>query len=123
MHVWSMQRTFEDEDPMNYVGEFDFEVNETCLNNDHNIFMVAPTDRDAHSPILVHLAPSEMTWNERSKYKPSQVKIKRKEQRKEIQRQNKRKGYEDRAEHDQRNTGYGGSSASSSGTWRTSCWL
>ena len=94
MHVWSMQRTFEDEDPMNYVGEFDFEVNETCLNNDHNIFMVAPTDRDAHNPILVHLAPSEMTWNERSKYKPSQVKIKRKEQRKEIQRQNKRKGYE-----------------------------
>ena len=46
---------FEDEDHMNYVAEFYFKVNETCLHSDHNIFMVAPTDRDAHNPILVHL--------------------------------------------------------------------
>ena len=45
---------FEDEDHMNYVGEFYFKVNETCLHGDHNIFMVAPNDRDAHNPILVH---------------------------------------------------------------------
>ena len=54
---------FEDEDHMNYVGEFYFKVNETCLHGDHNIFMVAPNDRDAHNPILVHLEPSDMTWN------------------------------------------------------------
>ena len=46
---------FEDEDHMNYVGEFYFKVNETCLHGDHNIFMVAPNDRDAHNLILVHL--------------------------------------------------------------------
>ena len=46
---------FEDEDHMNYVGEFYFKVNETCLHGDHNIFMVAPNDRDAHNPILIHL--------------------------------------------------------------------
>ena len=114
---------FEDEDHMNYVGEFTFRVNETCLNSDHNIFMVAPTDRDAHNPILAHLMPSDMTWNEKHKYVPSQMKIKRKDRRKEIQRQNKRKGYDDQVWHDQRNTGYGRSSASSSGTWRTSFWL
>ena len=38
---------------------------------DHNIFMVAPHDRDAHNPILVHLDPSDMTWNERHHYKTS----------------------------------------------------
>ena len=56
---------FEDEDHMNYVGEFYFKVNETCLHGDHNIFMVAPNDRDAHNPILIHLDPSDMSWNER----------------------------------------------------------
>ena len=109
---------FEDEDHLNYIGEFEFKVNETCLNGDHNIFTVAPNDRDAHNPLLVHLTPSTMTWNERNTYKPKEQKIKRKEQRKEIQKQNKRKGYEDRAERDQRNTSYGGSSSSSSWTWR-----
>ena len=78
---------FDDEDHMNYVGEFYFKVNETCLHGDHNIFMVAPNDRDAHNPILVHLNPSDMTWNERAKYKPGQMKMKRKQQRKETQRQ------------------------------------
>ena len=109
---------FDDEDHVNYTGEFTVKVNETCLNGDHNIFMVAPNDRDAHNPILVHLMPSDMSWGERNTYKPAQMKIRRKEQRKEIQKQNKRKGYEDRAERDQRNTSYGGSSSSSSWTWR-----
>ena len=70
-------------------------MNETCLNGDHNIFMFAPNDRDAHNPLLVHLMPSTMTWNERNTYKPKEMKMRRKEQRKEIQKQNKRKGYED----------------------------
>ena len=35
---------YEDEDHMNYVGEFYFKVNEICLHGDHNIFMVAPNN-------------------------------------------------------------------------------
>ena len=113
---------FDDEDHMNYVGEFYFKVNETCLHGDHNIFMVAPNDRDAHNPILVHLNPSDMTWNERAKYKPGQMKMKRKQQRKETQRQNRRKGYEEQAQNDQGSTGYERSSASSSRSWRQGYW-
>ena len=41
------------------------------LHGDHNIFMVAPNDRDAHNPILIHLDPSDMSWNERHHYKHS----------------------------------------------------
>ena len=95
-------------------------MNETCLNGDHNIFMVAPNHRDAHNPLVVHLTPSTMTWNERNSLKPKEMKIRRKETRKEIQKANERKGYEDRAEQErlQRNTGHGGSSSSSSWTWR-----
>ena len=39
-HQWVFQdiANFEDEDHMNYVGEFTFRVNETCLSND----VVAP---------------------------------------------------------------------------------
>ena len=109
---------FEDEDHMNYAGEFTFRVNETCLNNDHNTFMVAPTDRDAHNPIVVNLKPSDMYWPKKCQYIPQQMKMRRHEKRKEIQRQNKRKGYDDQAWHDWRSSGYGGSSASSSRTWR-----
>ena len=108
---------YDDKDHLSYVGEFEFKVNETCLNGDHNISMFAPNDCDAHNPLLVHLIPSDMAWTERNTYKPSQMKIKRKAQRKEIQKQNKRKGYEDQADRDHDNTGYGGSSASPSWTW------
>ena len=107
---------------MDYIGEFSFRVNETCLSSDHNIFMVAPTDKDAHNPILVHLKPSDMLWVERHKYIPYEVKRRRKEKRKEIQRANKRKGYDDESTwqdwSDWPQHGYGGSSASSSRTWR-----
>ena len=113
---------FEDEDHMNYVGEFYFKVNETCLHGDHNIFMVAPNDRDAHNPILVHLNPSDMSWNERHQYKPSQMKMRNHDKRKERQKANKRKAYEDQASNYQGNIGWGGSSSSSSRPWRTSYW-
>ena len=113
---------FEDQDHMNYVGEFYVKVNETCLHGDHNIFMVAPNDRDAHNPILVHLNPSDMSWNERHQYKPSQMKIRNHDKRKERQKANKRKAYEEQASNYQGNTGWGGSSSSSSRTWRTGYW-
>ena len=113
---------FEDEDHMNYVGEFHFKVNETCLHGDHNIFMVAPNDRDAHNPILVHLAPSDMSWNERHQYRPSQMKMRTHDKRKERQKEKKRKAYEDQATTYQGNTSWGGSSSSSSRPWRQSDW-
>ena len=88
------------------------------MNNDHNIFMVAPTDRDAHNSIVVNLKPSDMHWSEKRQYSPSQMKMRRHDKRKEKQRQNKSKGFDDQAWNDWRSSGYGGSSASSSTTWR-----
>ena len=114
---------YEDEDHMNYVGEFYFKVNETCLHGDHNIFMVAPNDRDAHNPILIHLDPSDMSWNERHHYKQARQKMKYTEKRKERQKERKRKGYEGQASTYQGNTGWGGSSSSSSRPWRQTFWL
>ena len=112
---------FDDQDHMDYTGEFSFRVNETCLTSDHNSFMVAPTDRDSHNPILVHLNPSDMVWGERRNYIPYEMKRRRHEKRRKIQKANKRKGHEESDWNDWSNwpqTGYGGSSASSSRTWR-----
>ena len=112
---------FDDQDHMGYTGEFTFRVNETCLTSDHNIFMVAPTDRVARNPILVHLKPSDMVWGERRNYIPYGMKRRRHEKRKEIQKANKRKGTEEsnwQSWRDWPQTCYGGSSASSSRTWR-----
>ena len=121
---------------MDFVGEFTFRVNETCLSSDHNIFMVAPSDRDAHNPIIVHLKPSDMTWNEKNKYKPYEMKARWKEARKEKQKSNKRKGFGDGPllgdswdnwddtgrwvyyDDDPQQQGYGASSSSSSWAWR-----
>ena len=72
---------FDDQDHMDYIGEFTFRVNETCLSSDHNIFMVAPTDQDAHNPIPVHLKPSDIFWSERYNYVPYEMKRRRKEKR------------------------------------------
>ena len=113
---------FEDEDHMNYVGEFYFKVNETCLHGDHNIFMVAPNDRDAHNPILVHLDPSDMSWNERHHFKPANQKIKYAEKRKERQKEKKRKAWQHASSSYQGNMSSGGSSSSSSRPLRPSDW-
>ena len=66
---------------------FTSKVNETCLHGDHNIFMVAPNDRDAHNPILVHLDPSDMSRNERHHYRHAKQKMKYAEKRKERQKE------------------------------------
>ena len=114
---------FDDQDHMDFIGEFTLRVNETCLSSDHNIFMVAPTDRDAHKPILVHLKPSDMVGKEKCAYVPYEIKTRRKEKRKATQKSNKRKGYGDgpsvgESQSNWDDTGYGGSSASSSLAWR-----
>ena len=112
---------FDDEDRMNYIGEFTFGVNETCLSSDHNIFMVAPNDQDAHNPIFVHSKPADMLWSEKHNYIPYEMKRRRKETKKEKQKANKMKGYEESTWQDWSDWpqhGYGGSSASTSRTWR-----
>ena len=94
--------------------------------------------QDSHNPILIHVTPSDMTWNEQRTYVPAELKIARKQRRKERQRTNKRKSYQGEEEDDdddepwvnftaeewrdyqtyhrrrQRGSGYGHSSASSS---------
>ena len=125
---------FDDQDHMDFIGEFTFKVNETCLSSDHNIFMVAPTDKDAHNPILVHLKPSDMIWKEKRTYIPRQKKQERKERRKATQKSNKRKGFGDGplldeswrnwdgsgnwVRDDDDHPGYGDSSSSTSWAWR-----
>ena len=101
-----------------FIGEFTFKVHETCLSSDHNIFIVAPADRDARNPILVHLKPSDLQWREKRTYIPHQKKQERKERRKATQKSNKRKGFGDPSLDESGsnwdNTGYGGSSSSAS---------
>ena len=96
-HAMNFQKNvddFETEDHMNHIGEFLFNVNETCLSCDHRSFMVAPSDKDAHNPFLMHITPSEMTWKEKREYVPGELKQARKQRRKEKQRDNKRKAYQ-----------------------------
>ena len=85
---------FDDEDHMNHVGEYVFQVNETCLGNDHRTSLIAPTDKDSHDPFLIHITPADMTRQERQTYIPYELKIARQEGRKETQKANKRRWYE-----------------------------
>jgi hypothetical protein len=72
---------FDDQDHMDLGGEFSFSVNEACLSCDHDIVMVAPTHTDAHSPLLVHLRPSDMNWKRKHAYVPPAKKMQRGEER------------------------------------------
>ena len=86
---------FGSQEHMDHVGEFNFSVNGTCLSCDHNIFMAEPSDTDSHNPLLVHLKPSDMGCTEKHAYVLPAKKFQRKERRKDIQMQNKRKGFGD----------------------------
>ena len=59
---------YDDADHMEFEGEFAFQVNETCLHGNSKSFLITSEDRDSHNPMLVHLTPQEMTWNERKQY-------------------------------------------------------
>lgn len=86
-----------DEEWMNHVGEFEFDVNEICLHADHNIFNLGEKDTDSHNPILVHLSNQEKKSYLTSEYKQTKA-----QNRKERQKENRKRGY------------HGGSAASSS---------
>ena len=120
---------FHDQEHMGHVGEFSCSVNETCLSCDHHIFMVAPSDNEAHKPLLVHF---KMGWKKKHAYVLPTKKIQPKERRKNIRKQNKRKGFGDGPLLDSSwdnwdgrltwaqdsNTGFGGSPPSSARQWR-----
>ena len=83
---------FDDEDHMNFHGEFGFSVNETCLSCDHEAFLVHERDRDAHNPLLIHFDP-HLSNQEGRQYRSVEAKIQNKRRRKDKQRENRRKGY------------------------------
>eukprot|EP00435_Cladocopium_sp_Y103_P003992 s1241_g1.t1 len=84
---------FDDEDHMNEVGEYRFNVNEMCLHNDHSMFLIYPNDNDSPDPSLVHLTPFDWTHHEHRQYVTVESKIKRKQTGKETKK-NRRKKYQ-----------------------------
>eukprot|EP00435_Cladocopium_sp_Y103_P024733 s1720_g6.t1 len=92
---------FDDQTHMDEVGEFTFQMNETCLHNDSNMFLLYPNDKDSHNPVLLHLTPFDVTHNEARQFIPSETNMKRKQMRKEIQRTNRRKKYDNTWEEDE----------------------
>eukprot|EP00435_Cladocopium_sp_Y103_P013875 s800_g3.t1 len=85
---------FEDQEHMGEIGEFTFQVNETCLHNDHNMFLINKNDNDSHNPFLIHLRPHDWTRQEANRNIPIEHKKRRKQTRKETQRANRQKRYE-----------------------------
>ena len=109
---------YPNEDERNHVGEFKFRVNEICLHGNHEVFMIGQNDNDSHNPILVHLVPSDMGWKEQRQYVPFEAKIQSNQDRKERQKQNKRKGYQDQSWQQWDDQDRRRGSSSSSSYWR-----
>ena len=59
---------FDDDDHMDFEGEFSFQVNETCLHGSSKSFLISQDDKDSHNPMLVHFTTQEMTWNQARQY-------------------------------------------------------
>ena len=84
---------FDDEDHMDFEGEYAFAVNETCLHGNSKSFLITAEDRDSHNPLLVHLTPQEMTWQERKQYISGETLQQRHQNRRARQKANKRKSH------------------------------
>ena len=91
-HIVDDVSNYDDEDHMNFHGEFQFAVNETCLSCDHEAFLVTENDRDVHNPLLIHFLP-HITNQEAKDFRSYKSKVDRKRKRKEIKRE-KRQGYQ-----------------------------
>ena len=108
-HIFSEDiNDFDDQDHMDQLGEFTFQVNEAGLHGDYKSFLISQDHKDS---LLVHFTPSEMTWNEAKKYVPWQAKQARNQRRKEQQKINKRKACQGQEGQDQY---YGQSSSAAS---------
>ena len=84
---------YDDEDRMDFEGEFAFQVNETCLHGSSKKILITAEDRDSHNPMLVHLTPQEMTWSERKQYMSGETPQQRHQNRRARQKANKRKSH------------------------------
>ena len=84
---------YDDENHMDYEGEFSFQVNETCLHGSSKSFLISQDDRDSHNPMLIHLTSQEMTWNEARTYIHWEKRYQRHQDRKAKQKANKRKSF------------------------------
>lgn len=84
---------FEDEEEMSMCAEYWYDVNETALLADNNIFNLAENDHDSHNPIIIHLQPAENTWKDKHELKAPEAKMRRAATRKENRKANKRRGW------------------------------
>ena len=84
---------YDDEEHMEFEGEYAFQVNETCLHGSSKSFLITAQDRDSHNPLLVHLTPQEMTWQERKQYISGETLQQRHQNRRARQKANKRKSH------------------------------
>ena len=84
---------YDDDDHMDFEGEFSFQVTETCLHGSSKSFLISQDDRDSHNPMLVHLTSQEMTWNEARTYIPWEKRYQQTQHRKAKQKANKRKSF------------------------------
>ena len=50
---------FDDEDHMDFEGEFSFQVNETCLHGSSKSFLMSQDDKDSKNPCLFILLHRE----------------------------------------------------------------
>ena len=91
---------YDDVAHMDFEGEFAFQVNETCLHGNSKSFLITSEDRDSHNPMLVHLTPQEMTWNERKQYISGETLHQHHQNRRARQKANKRKSYPQQEEQD-----------------------
>lgn len=55
---------YDDEDHVEFVGEFYFSVNKSPILPNHNIYNHVAFDRDAHRSLVVHFTPSDMSHGE-----------------------------------------------------------
>lgn len=92
MSLFERSGAFEDEDRMNFAGEFFFNVNGTVMLADQDIFNVVASDKDAHNPLIVHLTPFDMSHNEAKTSRSPEAKIAKSQRRKERQAENKKRG-------------------------------
>ena len=106
---------FDDDDHMDFEGEFSFQVNETCLHGSSKSFLISQDDKDSRNPMLIHFTTQELTWNEARQYTHWQQRQARNQRRKEKQKANKRKSFQEQEEQGQ-SPGYSSSAASS--TWK-----
>ena len=84
--------------PLGFRGWVFFQVNEICLHGSSKSFLISQDDKDSHNPMLIHVTTQEMTWNEARQYQHWQQTQARNQRRKEKQKANNRKPFQEQDE-------------------------